>query len=488
MNKQQTSNFSISLLMSDMSDAKRITDIFKQMGIVPHISATENEFIESCEKDLPHFSIVDVKKVSSYFYNHKLLKKGDLALAFFSNTHSKELLKETYKIFNYGVINGQQDMAGQLKSALNRFNYVDHYRTKAVSSSSVQDNYDSKLEKIVDQVQKLKEKNFYHDFFKSLCARLENEKVMAEDFYTAVSRVMGGVKEVKTFTFLELSSSGHKLTSPKIFFDKYKEIPSLWLGKACDSGIEFFAQNMASQVCLELIGGDMMSLLVKGQNENPDLMIFMQLEDDDFIAHFDWESFERYLSGLYSFYEWRDRAASEKIGELSGPWSLYSLVDEMGAGAVSATALDKHFDKYSLVQVDFNQTIQRMFEKPSERFFWKKFHQDFFNGFEAQKKHSFRLFSFGLDSTILLIHEDVEAEVKKDLDQYAKRFPYWRYFEQADQLLSENFVPTIRFINMELMSLMKATRKSDPLDVVGEKEMLSPESLLRGKSTSESMV
>jgi hypothetical protein len=448
------SQYSVALLMSDLNEAKNITAVFKQLGIVPFICKTEADFFIQCENEKPHFSVIDVKKLSQSFVSHELIQNDSLALTFFYNLGSKKLLPATYDIFNYGQINGHQELAGQVKSILNRFNHVDRFRVKSSLVENVEKHFDDKMKRIVTQVEKLKEKDFYQTFFKSICARLENEKTSADDFLTATARVFNTIKEVKCYTYLELAPSGHKLVSPKVYFDKYKEVPSLWLGRSSTEGIEFFAQNMASQVCLELIGGDLMSLLVKGQENNPDLMLFMQVEDEDFINHFDWETFEIYLSGLYQHYKLRERAVGGQVAERSNVWSLFTFVDELSKGALPGSQIDGSLEHFSLLTIDFDLLMTKATEKPQERFYWQKFFDDFFNGLEAKKKISFKLYPYSLSQVVLLVDKKEEEQTKKEIEAYSKRFPFWRYFEQADLALKDNMVPTVRYTSMSVMSLV----------------------------------
>ena len=84
------------------------------------------------------------------------------------------------------------------------------------------------------------------------------------------------IDEVDEFAFLELSFNGQKLLSPVSNNQKFRNIPSLWLGQACINGIELFAQNMATQVAIDVMGGDIVSLHVKGSEGNTDKIIFIK--------------------------------------------------------------------------------------------------------------------------------------------------------------------------------------------------------------------
>jgi hypothetical protein len=306
------------------------------------------------------------------------------------------------------------------------------------------------LSKIVSKTEELKEKNFYQALQKSIQGRLEGQKE-SDDFFVAVSRVLASVKEVKKFTFLELSPSGQKLISPKFLYDKYVEIPSLWLGKTCEKGVEFFAQNMASQVCLELMGGDLMSILIKGAREEADVLLFVQVEGEDFLAQFDWESLERYLCGLYCHFKLRGTSISQDgllTNRFGNTWELFSQMDEISYGKIPESRIEGGNDRYTLIGLDFTTLVSRALEQGELRFYWNRFIMDFIQGLETQKKLSFRAFLHSSSKVLLLVDNEQAENILSQTKAYCMRYPFWRYFEDADVVLGASLKPELQFVPM----------------------------------------
>ena len=79
---------------------------------------------------------------------------------------------------------------------------------------------------------------------------------MSYDFYKVLERAFDSIKEVREWGVLELSQNGQRLVSPEVENGKYKKILSLVMCQACKVGIQQFAQNMANQIGLDILGGE----------------------------------------------------------------------------------------------------------------------------------------------------------------------------------------------------------------------------------------
>ena len=442
----------VALLCRNLQLAKKLSDIFKQVGVLPYICTDLADFWEQTLKETPHLSVVDVKSTHEgelLFKNHPKILSEEMPVSFLYEADSMPLLYSTYDILNLGLIDARASLSGQIKAVLKRFNRYQNWQAKAYAANESQEGLDRKLSQVIERTEELKEKNFYQSLLKSLQGRLEEEKE-SEDFQTAVARVFSQVKEMKKFTFLELSPSGQKLVSPQFFFDKYTHIPSLWLGKTCTKGIEFFAQNMASQICLEIMGGELMSLLIRGKNNEPEGMIFVRVESEEFLANFDWESLERYLSGLYCYFNLRALGADTQssVGGLSLSWGLYQLLDEIKYGALPESRLEGGYDRFALISVNFHDLYERALSQEEMRFYWHKFYSDFINGIETQKGLDFRPYYHSPKHSYFLVEKESLDQDLVAFKNYCTRFPYWRYFEDADVVLGASLKPEVRLVPM----------------------------------------
>ena len=63
----------VAILCRNLNLAKKLSDIFKQIGVLPYICTNLEEFWEETMAETPHLSVVDVKSTSEgeyLFKNH----------------------------------------------------------------------------------------------------------------------------------------------------------------------------------------------------------------------------------------------------------------------------------------------------------------------------------------------------------------------------------------------------------------------------------
>ena len=483
MTTKNSENNTVVILVSDLNKGKELSSIFKKVGVHPYVCTKLSQFWEEANKEAPHLAIVDIRMMSEgdlLLKNHPRVKSGETSLVFSYDSSTSPLLYSTFEVFNLGLINLELSLIGQIKSILKRFNTFKDLELSARASKKSEDKLDSKISKIIGTTESLKEKDFYSSYLKSLLGRFESER-KAEDFFVATARVLSSVKEVKAFTFLELSPSGQKLVSPKFRFEKYREIPSLWLGKVCETGIEFFAQNMASQICLELMGGELMSLLVRGKKDDPDLMLFLRLESEEFLSLFDWESLERYLSGYYSYFKLKSLNPDMDSTSFNNSWDLFDRLDEMKFGSIPESRVEGGFDSDALIGINFSSLHKKVFDTKECRFYWKSFYQNFLNGLGNLRSLDASLFSVDPKLTVLLLNKDTLEKSLIEIKSYTSRFHYWRYFEDTDIVLSSDLKPEIRVVPMSPTAI-ESLREDE--FILSLEEKLEKEKSEQGKSKS----
>ncbi len=462
---KELEQITVAILCQDLQVAKSFSDIFKKTGVHPFVCTTLKEYSEILRNptELPDLSIIDVKMMSEgnlLLKNIPAIKEERVAVAFYCSQDAAALAYSTYELLSLGMINEGRSLTGQVKAILKRFNTYQSWQLQAKKAVHSETRLDEKLNLVIEKSEELKEKNFYHNFLKSLEGRFENEKG-ADDFLTAAARVFATVKEFKRFTFLELSPSGQKLVAPKFIFDKYQDIPSLWLGRTCRDGIEFFAQNMASQVCLEMMGGDLMSLLITGRRGNPDLMIFIQVEGEDFLSNFDWEGFENYLSGAFCYYGWRNQKVEDLSNNRKQSWDLFHEMDDIKFGGIPEARLQGGYDRHALIGIDFSDLVDRALAQTDMRFYWKNFIQDFINGLEVQKKLTFTSYQHGIRHLFFRVEKSDLEDYLKEMKSYSMRFNFWRYFEDADVILGANLKPDLRVYPMSPQAIESIIAKPE---------------------------
>jgi hypothetical protein len=438
-------NLSVALLIPEIEDVKIFTDIFRGMGVIPHFYHDLKSFWQGVLGRMPSLAIVDVRNMSEgerLLRNHPYVKSNQLPLCFYYNESTSPLVYSTFEIPNYGLIKKETNIKGQLKSALVRFN-------RDTASLKRDDDNKLKLEKMERQISSLlgatenfKEENYYHDLLKSILDRFEAQSDV-HDFYKVLERAFDSIKEVREWGVLELSQNGQRLVSPEVENGKYKKIPSLWLGQACKVGIQQFAQNMANQIGLDILGGEIMSLMIRGRYELPDKILLVRACDEEFLNKFDWETLESHISGIYCRLLLKERrSVNERESQVLQPWELFSLMDKMNFDSTSVLSSDD----YHLIDIDFKEIVSFVREKPTMRFYWNNFFTEFFNGFDNQFKLSYRISCVGTHNIGLVASKENYERVFRHMKAYVSRYPFWKYFEDVDVVLARDLAPKIQIV------------------------------------------
>lgn len=445
----EKNQLSVALLMEDMQEAKELSRVFKKMEIHPYVYTDLRSFWQGTLERLPSLSIVDVKLSSQsglFLKDHPYLKTEQMPLAFYLSEQNKPLLHSVYEIFHLGVIRKGESYLGQVKSTLKRLNKMISLEETTQSESFKTKKFDQQISRLIEQNESLKEKSYYHRLLNSYCQRFEMRD--AEDFFSACAQSLQSFKEVQEFAFLELSSNKQKLISPELNESKYRKIPALWLGQTCADGIELFAQNMASQVGVDLMGGELMSLSIKGAKENPEAMLFIRVEETQMLNFFEWDALERFLSGLYSTYQLRNSRSVTGPGRWLSAWDLMSIIDEQ-------LYENKEADGPQLINVEFSSLVNRIQEK-NERFYWKNFFEDFINRLNAHVSEDFQVSPFGVDVLSFLVPKKEADSFFIQLKNYAARYPYWKYFANSDVALAQSLKPVVRMVPFSSRGYLKS--------------------------------
>ena len=66
---------------------------------------------------------------------------------------------------------------------------------------------------------------------------------------------------------------------------------------------------------------------------------------------------------------------------------------------------------------------------------------------------NFRSFVHGPQKLLLLVDADEAENILGQIKAYCLRYPFWRYFEDADVVLGSSLKPELRFIPMSPMAI-----------------------------------
>lgn len=479
---------SIALLLSEITEVKEISAIFKRLGIIPHFYEDLKTFWDETLVRIPSLCIVDVKKMSEGEFvlsNHPAVKSEQLPLVFFYTKMTEPLLISTNDFFHLGYLKKTEDYEDSLRSILKRLNHFIHLTFENEMLKNEKVKMIEAVEKLKDEKILLEQTDQYQSMVRRVCVQLE-ESAGEGDFFKTIESVFQDINEISEFAMLELSFNGQKLISPISHVKKFRAIPSLWLGQACLKGIELFAQNMATQVAIEIMGGNLVSLLIKGNFSKPDKVLFVKTQNELFYNHFDWSLLEAYLNGFYARFKNKLESELSVDKKINSPFKAMSFLDKFlfGSGSHDSSgkiALQK--SDYRLVNLDLTSLVENILKKASNHFYWERFEKEFTNKLEIQTRIDFRTFSYSVNHIAFLVESRDLDSFFLELKDFASRFSYWKYFEESDVVLAQIVAPKVSMSPLSAYAYLKAFQNIPLLP--HEQVSMSPldkETLLRQKN------
>jgi hypothetical protein len=467
---------SVALLLNDLDLAREVTAIFKKAGVHPHIYNDLREFWQGTLERLPSLCLVDVQMMSQgdlLLQHHPYVKAEQMPLSFFYSDETEPLMFSTYELYHLGTVRKKAPLAGQVKSILRRLNRQMNLEEKAHQEVLKNLRYDRQIEKLAEQFEALKEKDYYHHFLHSLSQQFE-KRIDDEDFFQSIEAIIGRLKEVDEFSYVELSTSGQKLIAPESTHPKYRRIPTLWLGQTLEEGIAPFAQSMAAQVGVDLMGSELMSLSVRGKEQNPEALVFLKLNNEDMLDQFEWDSFERMLSNVYGSMQWRKAERLKGPERWMQPFELMSYLDSefFKTQAPREKKESQEFEgEFRLIDLSFSGLMNEIQSK-NHRFYWKIFFDDFLRRLNNEFRLDFKICPLGIEHVAFLVSAKDFDRLFMSLKAYSTRFPYWKYFHDTDTVLSRDWRPKVQQMPMAskgyLLKLKAAADEMDELSKTAE--------------------
>jgi len=445
---------SVALLFSDINEVKEISAVFRKLGIIPHFYEDLKTFWQGTIDRIPSLCIVDVKKMSEgdlVLRNHPHIDSEKLPLIFFYTKNTEPLLLSTNDFFHLGLLKKTENYEAPLKAILKRLNHFMAIEKENRELQTEKQKQSELIESLKMDKLTLVQTDQYQSMVKSVCLQLEEHRGEA-DFFRAVEKVFQGIDEIAEFAMMELSFNGQKLLSPISHVQKFRAIPSLWLGQACTNGIELFAQNMATQVAVDLMGGDLVALLIKGNQARPDKIMFVKAKNELFYNQFDWNMLEAYLNGFYASFRNKLDAEPTPAKKFTSTFEAMSFLDQF---LFEKTKMD-----YRLVDVDLTPLIDIIMKKSGQRFFWNKFEKEFINKLEIQSRCDFRVFDFGINHFAFLVNATDLDAFFDELKEFSSKFSYWKYFEDSEGVLAQIINPKVAMVPLSAYAYLKSTQNA----------------------------
>lgn len=484
--KEDCREVSVALLMSDLKKVKEISLIFRKIGVVAHYYEDLQSFWHGVLEKIPTICFVDVLRMSEgslFLKNHPLVKASRLPLSFYYARETRPLVHSTYEIFHHGLLTDDLLLEGQIKNLLKRLSAYNDIGQKERDLSLQASQSGQKLEKIIEVGSFYRQKDNYHQNFKMWCHKLESLK-NADSFYEAFRLFIDSLGIVKKFSIVELAPNKQKIVSPPITSHKYRRIPILWPGQPCEHGLDEKAQNMASEVAISLFEGELMALGLKGASKNPEVMIFLEVSDEDFFEHFDWENFEYYLGGFYNYFSLKTKLIANTSEVVSG-LELLSILDGMSVDQGRTRLMDNSEvhpgEQLMLVDVNLQDLMDLAFSEGGARFYFGTFYHEFLTYLHARDLGVLKVAHVSLEHLAFILEVRPKGDSFSLFKSAVARFSYWKYFEQIEMAVTHALRPIVQMVPLSLKAYLNFLNSGEIHGAQARQAQLPLEHLVRNE-------
>lgn len=431
-------DLTVAILMDDLHAAKEMTSSLRTQGIFAHLYQTLDEYWVATNIESPDISIIDVTRMSSgtiQFKNHPKVVTKQLNYAFFSKDSTKILLQSTLGLHPMGYLHQDMTLGVQMNYLIESVRREKQNKAEMNELKDRVNRLQARSGRLLTERHKAENFKASFQFIREFLSDLESKRSITE-FQQTLAHKFSQWDLIKNFGFYELNQSGQKLIAPEL--DKVNSVsfPSLWLGQTNAHGIEFFAQDMALQVAVDLFENEPKVLKLHGAEMNPDAMIFIetkQIEEDIFP----WEIFELMLTQAYRqvrLQEDRPITSSQAIPM----WEAMELMDRFQTQAGEESG--------KIIFISMTSLLQTIKRRHNNRFYWSAFYHEFFSVISQKLDKSSRMSVLSPGHIAIFVErEKLEGEHIR-LQGILRQFSYWRFFEDDAQVLGAEIYPQIRLL------------------------------------------
>lgn len=434
----QGTEISVAILMDDREAAKEMASALRQCDILAHHYQNLDEFWVAANIEVPDLVIIDVTKMSQgsiQFRSHPKVINNTLRYAFYSKDTTKVLLQSTFGMKPIGYINQDASLAAQVMAIVN-------VRVEEVKKNKEMIDLEARVQRLQTRSQRLiadrssaEEFKAHFEFIKKICNEIETDSIQ-NDFTNSLLNKLEAWDVIDSYGIYELNQSGQKLIAPEISKKKYNPFPALWLGQANLHGIESFAQDMANQVASDLFQAEPIMIKIFAGSDRPEMLVFLTYKEER-MSSFPWDVFESVLSSTL-----RKIKLYQELPQYSSQFMpMWEALDNMDRLGQTNTENDTRVLCLSLVPL--TDVAKRRIQN---KFYWSSFFNDFFIQLSGRIQKTTKLSLFGPWHIIFFLPKDTIETESIMIQSFVKQFSYWKFFEDNNQILSEEMLPQLKLI------------------------------------------
>lgn len=430
----------VAILIDDLSTAQAISKTIRLTGVIPHFYESLKSFWFGSIENPPSIVLVDVLQMSQgelALADHPLVRDRSMELVFYYTAQTAPLLGSTYELEGLGNICGDVDLAGQVKSVLDRYNRQVMFQEQISLLEEKQRSFLSQIEEGQREQQRLQIRDLAQHQLVQLCqsfsARQKNK-----NFFEVCEQVFKQSNLIQRYAMVELAPGEQRAVSYKGQDQKIINFEQLWLGKKCDNGLELFAQNLITQVAMESFSQDLVILGISSFRGNPDRLIFIE-PSAEIASNFDWDFLEHHLSGIYARFELFAQREGMRANRQVDSWQMLEILDR------EFFALSSSQGNLKIVDLDFSMLLAAIKTRPDVRFFWDRFIEEFKLRLSLSLDFEYQLSDFGARHMSLAC-SSTSTHWFEQIKLFVEGFPFWRFFENAQTIMGMELTPQVRMI------------------------------------------
>ncbi len=432
MTEIKTHQFQVAMVLRRVQVGKKMDDAFRQQGIRPLFFTGLEEFWLEQKNKKTDMLILDVQLMNQrdlLLKDHPLIE-SDTKLLFYYDREGFVLIESLLSFEHLGLINGDAPLGPQIAHFWSR---VQKQKLQDIELDSLRVQAERFQKRIGSLISESEDERNFRKQAKLLFSFQEQfeEHVLTHSFYSALEKVFKNWPSLSKFSLYELHSSGQKLIPLAFESVKSVELPSLWLGQVCENGIDFFAEEMAMTVALDVIGPEIDILKITGPHSTPDLLLFIEYSKED-LFDFPWKAFELTLSAFYQRSLLGQFIQGKDVRDLAGTgpyfWTLlYSPLPE----------------NKELFTLDLSSFLQFARSLGPQGLQWQSFFEDFASRLTKSLGGAVEFAPIKDEHFIFRVAKDAVQE----LEVFCERFPYWNYFADSSRVLGKDLMPDLRPLN-----------------------------------------
>ncbi|MDH4466576.1 MAG: hypothetical protein QE271_00845 [Bacteriovoracaceae bacterium] len=445
----------VAILTSDWELGQEISKVLRLYQVYGFYYAKLSELWQLLSSESIDLVIVDVRNLDDgelFLKNHPCFQgnKADnkTKIAFYFSPAHQSLLGAVSTLDSIGYINGELSLSHQCHPILKSV-----YALKELN----QQLFDSQQENVVIR-NRLTKRELELESFRRNVLRLQratevisklqhNQVASPKDFVDILWKFFHQWRVIKNFSFMMLNSSGQRMVSPEILSDKYVELTSFWLEKACLTGIPQHVQQAAHELVLnhEDFSLNAITLKVCGQNDFPDILVFITATEDSQVvdssphATPQWMYLEQILSNHFRHSLLSYRQQSQNSADFQIPmWDALEMLEEN-----SQMNLD---GGQKCVNIDFSEWNKWIVRPSNHKIKYRSFWGDFVSQLKDSLTKECKVSCFGTWGILVFLPADSFEVNFQKCKALTSNFEYWRYLNDSQISVPMQIRPRVQIL------------------------------------------